>query len=69
MRNLKSEVMNKCFSLLREFVNETPEINSRRGAAVLALDQLQRITAGTGGDGETDPELYSTCKGRPRADG
>ena len=63
MSNLKAQNLKKCFSLLREFISETP-LNSKKEMAVLALNQLQKISAGTG---------YSTqgsnpgCHGRPMA--
>ncbi|MCK4766382.1 MAG: hypothetical protein KAW12_29575 [Candidatus Aminicenantes bacterium] len=45
MTNLKKENVKKCFSLLREYLDETSG-NERKGGAILALDQLQEITAG-----------------------
>ena len=69
MNNLKNETLKKCFSLLREFIDETPGTNSKKGVAILALTQLKRITAGTdisGDDGQTI--LGPNCLGVPRAD-
>lgn len=65
MSNLKSENVNKCISLLREYLAETPAAK-KKGSAVLALNQLQRITAGT-----IDTTVYSgdSCDGKPRANG
>ncbi|UCH93730.1 MAG: hypothetical protein JSV88_26160 [Candidatus Aminicenantes bacterium] len=47
MGSLKAENLKKCVSLLREFIDESSEANNKKGIAKLALDQLQRITAGT----------------------
>lgn len=76
MNNLKSETVSKCFSLLREFIEETPGVNNKRGVAILALNQLRRVTAGTDGDDDEnvidDIVLNSVdfyCMGNPRADG
>jgi len=61
MSRLKNENLNKCVSLLREFIDEVPS-SSKKRIATLALDQLQKITAGT----ET---VFLICATRPRADG
>jgi hypothetical protein len=63
MDNLKKENVTKCFSLLREFIDGADPENSKKGMAVLALNQLQKITAGTGG-GSTES---TGCWDRPRA--
>jgi hypothetical protein len=63
MAHLKNETVSKCFSLLRQFIDETPGRRNRRGAAVLALEQLQRVTAGT------TQESNPVCIDIPRADG
>ena len=70
MSHLKKEMANKCFSLLREYIDEG-SLSSKKEAAVLALDQLQKITAGTvsqdsANNGSTT--LILACVGRPRAD-
>lgn len=54
MSNLKTESLNKCFSLLKEFIEESGN-ETKRGIAALALDQLRRVTAGK--DKDEDPEL------------
>ena len=61
MSHLKDESLKKCVSLLREFINEAP-LGSKKGTAILALNQLQKITAGTS-------TSFMTCATRPRADG
>ncbi|MCP5104258.1 MAG: hypothetical protein GY950_12800 [bacterium] len=61
MNNLKNETLNKCFSLLREFINDTSPANNRKGLAALALNQLERVTAGTAEN--------SDCLDTPLADG
>jgi hypothetical protein len=73
MNHLKNENLNKCFSLLREYLDEGPS-NNKKGAAILALDQLQKITAGTDSQGVSldsnapeTPVLF--CTGRPRLNG
>jgi hypothetical protein len=72
MSYLKKENLDKCFSLLREYLNEEPS-NHKQGVAILALNQLQKITAGTDdldiplGSGSSGYS-YISCNGRPRAD-
>jgi hypothetical protein len=61
MSHLKDENLKKCVSLLREFIDGVPS-SSKKGIAMLALDQLQKITAGT-----DTSELI--CATRPRVDG
>lgn len=61
MKRLKEQNVSKCFSLLREFINET-SLSSKKEMAVLALNQLQKISAGTGNQDTT-----SGCHGRPMA--
>ncbi len=67
MSNLKAANLDKCFSLLREFIDEAQTLNNKKGAAVLALDHLQKITAGDGGGATTNSGPQ--CNGHPRADG
>lgn len=67
MSKLKKENVKKCISLLREFVEESSALDNKKERAVLALNQLQKITAGT------DPafgigNVFFQCLGRPRAD-
>ena len=47
MSRLKNETVTKCVSLLREFIEEASAQGSKKGTAVLALNHLQKITAGT----------------------
>ena len=61
MSYLKKGNIKKCISLLEEFIDESREANNKKKVARLALDQLQRITAGTVAVGVQ-------CKGHPRAD-
>jgi hypothetical protein len=73
MSNLKAQNLKKCFSLLREFIDESSQ-SSKKGIALLALNQLQKITAGTGSTGSSDGSNstdgpLSACNSRPRADG
>lgn len=73
MNHLKNENLNKCLSLLREYLDEGPS-NNKKGAAILALDHLQKITAGTDSQGvsldSNAPETSgSFCTGRPRLNG
>ncbi len=46
MKDLRTENMKKCFSLLRQFIDELPAQDNKKGTAVLALNHLQKITAG-----------------------
>ena len=62
---LKKENVTKCFSLLREFIDGVDPQNSKKEKAVLALNHLQKITAGT--DGESTTTLG--CFDRPRVNG
>lgn len=65
MSHLKKDNMNKCFSLLEEFIEAAGASGAQKGAAKLALDQLQKISAGT-----SSQELeVGGCHERPRADG
>ena len=69
MSRLKDKNVNKCYSLLREFIEEAPSMSGKKGPAILALSQLQKITAGTGtseGNG-TIPDPH--CHEVPRIDG
>jgi hypothetical protein len=63
MSRLKQDNVKKCVSLLREFIEGTQAANNRKATAVLALNQLQEITAGT----PPDPRL--ACNDTPRVDG
>ena len=71
MGRLKKENSKECLSILREFIDDSPFMGSEKQRAVLALEQLQKITAGTGisNDGNSTPESDSACISRPRADG
>lgn len=64
MSRLKSDNLKKCFSLLREFVEESQALPGKKENASLAIDQLQKITAGN----STTPGLILGCIGRPIAD-
>ena len=66
MNNLKAESLNKCLSLLREYLDETPS-NKRKGGALLALSHLRKITAGES-SGDFEYSLIS-CDGKPRING
>lgn len=69
MSHLKKEMANKCFSLLREYIDEAP-LSSKKESAVLALDQLQKITAGTDSQNTTNngsTVVAPGCTGKPRA--
>lgn len=65
MSYLKNENATTCFSLLREFIKETSAQDNKKEIAGLALNQLEKITAGTG----TTPDPGPDCTYRPRADG
>lgn len=59
MSYLKEQNVKTCVTLLREYINTTPSKSKR--VAILALNQLQKITAGNG-------EPNGTCHSMPRAD-
>jgi len=65
MSRLKAKNVEKCFSLLREFIDEAEGLNNKKGIAILALNQLQKIAAGNGSQGPG--EIESLCIPRPRA--
>jgi len=70
MSRLKNENLNKCFSLLREFIDEASKEDNKKEIAILALNQLRRITAGSDTiDGGGSTILGPECASRPRADG
>jgi hypothetical protein len=62
MSRLRGESLVKCFSLLREFIEGTPQ-DDKKGMAILALEQLKRIAAGS----TDDPD--SPCIDIPLANG
>lgn len=47
MSNLKSETLHKCLTILKEFIDESSGQNKTKGIATLALEQLERTTAGS----------------------
>jgi hypothetical protein len=64
MSRLKNDNLKKCFSLLREFVEKSQALPGKKENAFLAIDQLQKITAGN----NTTPGVIFGCLGRPIAD-
>ena len=46
MGRLKVENLKKCVSFLKEFIDESSEADNKKGIAKLALEQLEKITAG-----------------------
>jgi hypothetical protein len=69
MSHLKKEMANKCFSLLREYIDEGP-LSSKKETAGLVLDQLQKITAGTDSqdsDNNGSTVVTLSCAWKPRA--
>jgi len=73
MSSLKSENVKKCFSLLREFIDEAPVQDNKRGTAILVLNHLKKITAGRDSgelSGGIDTLLpHPACLMIPRLDG
>ncbi|MCX6578982.1 MAG: hypothetical protein NT166_02235 [Candidatus Aminicenantes bacterium] len=65
MSHLKRENLKRCFSLLREYVEESKAENNKKGTAILTLNQLQKIIAG---EEETLVDPILSCNGRPIAD-
>lgn len=70
MKSLKSKHNEKCFSLLREFIENAGAEENRKGIAHLALNQLQKITAGSGSESPTNKNAAGGgtpgCDDRPR---
>ena len=69
MSKLEKETLTKCFSLLGEYIDEAP-LSSKKETAVLALDQLQKITAGTDSQDTNNNDsttVMLSCTHRPRA--
>jgi hypothetical protein len=62
MNPLRDESLKECVSLLREYVEESKAQDHKKGTAVLTINQLQKIIAGT--DSETDVIVLS-CNGKP----
>ncbi len=65
MNDLKKKNATKCVSLLREFIENAPAAANQKRVAVLALDHLRNIQAGTD-TALPDPSIPN-CNGRPRA--
>ncbi len=68
MSQLKKENLEKCVSLLREFFEESAALDNKKQRAVLALNQLQKITAGND-TAIVGGAVFFNCLGRPRLDG
>ncbi len=73
MSHLKEKNVKKCVSLLREYIDATAP-NHQKESAILALNQLQKITAGTDSTGSSNSSnptdgLRSLCQTRPKGDG
>jgi hypothetical protein len=62
-----TQVVKKCVSLLREFVEESSAIDNKKERAILALDHLQKVTAGTD-SAIARGDVSFSCVGRPRVD-
>jgi len=65
MSRLKTENLTQCVSLLRDFIDESSESNYKKGLAKMALEHLQKITAGKDHPG-TDNECIG---GKPKPGG
>lgn len=65
MSHLNQVNVKQCVSLLREFVDRAQALNSKKGMARLALDQLLRVNAGS----DNGLESRSRCFSRPRVEG
>ncbi len=66
MSNLKANNLKKCVALIQDCIESAPT-DQKKKFAILALHQLQKITAGSGS--VDDPSDSGGCNGRPRADG
>ena len=67
MNHLQNENISQCFSLLREYINKT-RMGKTTGAAILALEHLQKITAGQNQSYRTE-SFELACNGAPRING
>ncbi|MCK5057169.1 MAG: hypothetical protein KAT34_10975 [Candidatus Aminicenantes bacterium] len=68
MTSLRKENVRKCFSLLKEYLKEAPR-SEKKGGAILALDQLRKITAGVGTQDVSLTSDGPVCVSKPRANG
>lgn len=68
MERLKQKSSKKCLSILRQFINEVPSNEGQREVAILAIDQLQRITAGRSPRDLAGGSEKRICIGKPLAD-
>ena len=66
MKSLKAENVEKCFNMLRQFIDKASTKDGREGA-VLALNHLQKITAGA--DLPVPGPSAPMCVDTPRIDG
>jgi len=72
MKQLNGENVKKCMSLLKEFIDQSMTGDGQKRIAVLALEQLQKINAGSGDTDKDNSVILGfdpLCYGRPRADG
>jgi hypothetical protein len=74
MGKLRTKKTKECFSLLKNFIEEVSSSDEKGNRAMLALNHLRKITAGT--DPRNNPEntlnssiIGGNCTGRPRIDG
>ncbi len=67
MSRLKDENVTKCVSLLREFIEEASAQDGKKGTALLALNHLHKITAGT--DLTVPGPAAPMCVDTPRING
>ena len=64
MSRLKDENLKKCVSLIREFIDDASTEGNKKEIAIMALNQLQSITAGS----DQQSPLGPACLTNPRAD-
>ncbi len=74
MSHLKKESVNKCFSLLRKYIDETSADTKNTGKemAMLALNQLRKVTAGSTTQENSIDDITAPdagCNVKPRAYG
>ena len=63
MAKLKTENSRKCFSILKEFIDESLSTGNKKEIASLALSHLEKITAGK----RSMRDSSQDCTYRPRA--
>ena len=67
MSRLKEKNSKKCLLVLRQFIDNADAVGEGKDAAVLALNHLQAITAGSSGPEFSGLSKSPLCIGKPLA--